>query len=88
MDLSEAISRPRMSNLNHSINPKMEQWLRDHPGEECQHSAWNFCGFVSYDAETQLFEERVMVHGVQQEVETCDTLKGLMKQVNDIYGWD
>ena len=87
MDLLKAISRPGMTNFDHSIDPDMDQWLRDHPGEECQHSAWNFCGSVSYNEETQLFEERVMVHGVQQATKTCDTLKGLMQQVNDIYGW-
>lgn len=33
MELLEAISRPGMSNFDHSIDLDMDQWLRDHPGE-------------------------------------------------------
>jgi hypothetical protein len=74
-----------MSNVDGGcIYQGFEEALRE--GKFGKHAGWNFNGIVWF--EDNLFHEEVCVYHEVQEVISSDTLKELMKVVNDKYGWD
>jgi hypothetical protein len=74
-----------MSNMDHSIDDGCEAGLRS-GGTYCQHSAWNFCGYVWF--EDDRFHEQVWVHHSLRAEFSADTLADLMRDVNAEYGSD
>ena len=76
-----------MSNFDHDVDDGFEQELRKSPAAVFgRHAGWNFNGRVWFDGES--FCEEVWVYGVIQGIVKSDSLKELMKEVNDTYGWD
>jgi len=76
-----------MSNLGGQIEPGAEELLKEHPMEAAQHSAWNFCGYVWWDPDWELFIEEVWVYKAPQERFAAETLSDLQEEVNYKYGW-
>ena len=75
-----------MSNFDHTVDPGLEDDLKQ--GMHAQHSAWNFCGEVWWDAEREVFTETVRQYRVEVGQVSAPTLAELMSEVNDKYGWD
>lgn len=76
-----------MSNCDNSIDDGLESRLKE--GKEvAQHSAWNFCGFVWFDKETDSFLEEVWVYREPKEIFAATTLPELMELVNKNYGYE
>jgi len=75
-----------MSNFDRSVDPGLADDLK--AGMRAQHSAWNFCGEVRWDAERELFTETVRRYRAEVGQFTAPTLEELMAEVNDQYGWD
>jgi len=76
-----------MSNFDCEIEDGFEEALRKEPNKVFgRHAGWNFNGLVHFDGEQ--FVERVHVYGSMQEEIKADTLKDLMDEVNNEYGWD
>ena len=75
---------PCMSNFDHRIDEGFAEAMQ--VGGRGYHYAWDFCGEVWW--ENGKFCEEVWVNHVLQEVISADTLRALMKTVNNKYGWD
>ena len=76
-----------MSNFDHSIDEGFEDALKEKPNVLCgQHSGWNFCGYVWFDG-TNFVEQVWQYHTPVEEV-AAPSLKELMENVNEKYGWD
>jgi hypothetical protein len=76
-----------MSNFDAQIEPEAEYLLQKHPGEHAQHAAWNFCGYVKWDPDWELFIEQVWVYGAHVDTFAAESLYELMKEINGEYGW-
>lgn len=88
MPLRCPLDRPdsmlEMSNLDHSIDEGLEDDLRN--GLVGTHSAWEFNGTVWF--EDEMFHEEVWRYHFHIETVSAPTLRELMKEVNDRYGWE
>src|SRR2546423_8251805 len=80
------VSENSMSNFDHQIDDGMEADLR---GGMCSsHAAWDFHGTVWYDPDRGRFCELVHRYRAPVGVYAAPTLKELMAEVNDEWGWD
>jgi hypothetical protein len=75
-----------MTNADHSIDDGLEDALRR--GMKGRHAAWNFNGLVWLDDRTGMFCEVVRQYHVIVGAFAAPSLKELMSEVNDCYGWD
>ena len=75
-----------MSNFDHAIDEGLEDALRS--GMTGRHAAWNFNGLVWLDDRTGMFCEVVRRYHVITGVHCAASLKELMDEVSDEYGWD
>jgi hypothetical protein len=73
-----------MSNFDHEIDSSFEKAIKGKLTFGL-HAGWNFNGKV-YFLENQ-FHEDVWCHRVYRETVSTDSLRQLMKEVNDKYGW-
>jgi len=88
MDIEAVKARPRtdrsMSNLDHSIDPGLEEDLRN--GMRGTHAALYFFGqYVWFD--DGIFYEQVWQFHEPMAVCSSDTLEDLFRLVNDQFGW-
>ena len=74
-----------MSNYFHSIDEGFAEALKA-GGVFARHAGWNFNGRVWWS--DGQFHEQVWTYHVPREIISADTLKELMKSVNDEYGWE
>jgi hypothetical protein len=74
-----------MTNLDCSVDPGLEEHLRD--GGTGSHWAWDFNGTLRYDPEKNEFTEEVFVRHASQGTRSAPTLEDLMRVVNDEFGW-
>lgn len=84
-DLTEIADEVEMSNLDHSIDPGLEEALRER-AVWARHSAWNFNGQVWFEDGT--FFEEVWHYHVHIDTVGASSLEELMRAVNDLHGWD
>lgn len=77
-----------MSNFDGVVPPRMEEWLRCHPGERGTHPAWDHHGQVWWDPAECVFKEEVSRYQAVQAVISAGSLEELMSEVNDRFGWD
>lgn len=88
--LDEAGQRPEsssgMSNFDHSVDDGLADELRS--GKRAQHSAWDFCGTVWFDANTGQFIEVVRRFHSVVAAYSAEGLDALMQEVNDDWGWE
>lgn len=75
------------TNFDHTFNEETVKEAKE-TGEEYQHSAWNFCGYVSYDKNSDTWTEVVWRYNRPVETLTNKDLKKLIEKVNDKYGHD
>jgi hypothetical protein len=76
-----------MSNFDRFIIPEGETILKDNPMVAGWHTAWNFCGYVWWDPDWELFIEEIWTYKVPRERFAEESLYELVKIVNDKYGW-
>jgi hypothetical protein len=75
-----------MSNFDQSIDSGLGEHLR--AGGMGTHAAWDFNGTIRWDAQEGMFTEEVFVFHASQGTRSAATLEGLMRVVNDEFGWD
>ena len=76
-----------MSNIDHEINYEVAELLKD--GKHyAQYSGWDFCGYVYYNTITKKFICEVWVYGTCREIVEYKTLKLIMKNVCENYGYN
>jgi len=75
-----------MSNFDHVIDDGLEADLR--AGLKGRHAAWDFNGLVWFETRIGQFCEAVRQYHVLVGVVAAPTLRELMGEVNDEYGWD
>ena len=75
-----------MSNFDHKIDDGLEADLR--AGLKGRHAAWEFNGRVWFDARLGMFCEAVRRYHALRGVVAAPTLRELMAEVNDEYGWE
>ena len=75
-----------MSNFDHVIDDGLEADLR--AGLTGHHAAWEFSGVVWFDARLGQFCEAVRRYHALVGVVAAPTLRELMEEVNDEYGWN
>ena len=78
-------SDPHMSNMDGRIDKGFEENLRTKEFYG-QHSAWDFCGYAWFDGAK--FHEEVWVYGGHIATISANSLKELMNEVNDKYGYE
>ena len=77
---------PHMSNFDGVIEDGMEEGLKE-PGTYGKHCAWDHYGKVWWDAEEGVFKEEVWNYRVPVAVMSAPTLRELMENVNNEWGW-
>jgi hypothetical protein len=78
-----------MRNLDHEwINGALAERLRDDPTLWAQHAAWEFCGYVRWDAHATEWIEEVWRYHEPIATHRASTLDELRVIVNDNHGWD
>ena len=77
-----------MSNADDSIDDGLEDALRADPGVFTGHAGWDFYGRVWWDAERGVFVEQVLRYRAVVDEVTAGTLRELMTEVNDRWGWE
>ena len=74
-----------MTNFDHSIDYKVAELLKD--GKHyAQYSAWNFCGWVYFNIQKQLFIYEVWRYHLCEEIFEYSTLELIMENVCRGYG--
>ena len=53
-----------------------------------QHAAWNFCGWVWYDKEEEVFKEEVWEYYSLVDTISAATIKSLIDKVNAEHGYE
>lgn len=82
-----------MSNEDHSIDPGLEEALRDKPSKVLgTYIGWNFYGYVWHDADTNQFVCQVWTYNSTskfrpKEEVTADSLEEIMELVSEEYGY-
>lgn len=75
-----------MRNFDNFIEDGLEQKLIEAEGTGYSgHAAWDFYGHVYYS--DGVFKEDVWIYGVKQITMEANSLRELMNNVNDVYGW-
>ena len=75
-----------MCNLGHTIDSGVEKFLKETPNSYIQHSAWNFHGYVWFEAGK--FTEQVWRYKFPQTEISAETLEALMEAVNSEFGME
>lgn len=76
-----------MSNFDHTI----ESWAEDRLCQEevyAQYSGWEFCGYVWYDRDSELFKCEVWRYNVPVQIYEADNLLGIMSDVSSDWGYE
>ena len=73
------------SNLYCALDEDVARQLEE-GGKVGQHSAWNFCGYVWFDTETETWYELRMCYGAPVEVHTGDTIRDVIEDARDAGG--
>jgi DhnA family fructose-bisphosphate aldolase class Ia len=83
----DAIESDRiMSNFDHTIDPGLEEELKENPKHIAQYAAENFCGYVFY--REGKFHCVVMRYREVVELISADTLEEIMTECCEKYGSD
>lgn len=74
------------SNFDHTFNLSEEE-IKD---SACyhQHAAWNFCGYVWFDKEKNLFIEEVWRYKTIIKTYEDESLSDLIETVNEKWGYE
>ena len=72
------------SNFDHALDLTEEQVRTS--GKYHQHAAWEFCGYIYYDEQTELFIEEVWRYNTLREQYEDKDLRALIDIVNDEWG--
>ncbi len=74
------------SNVDHEFALTEEEIKQSN--EHHQHAAWDFCGYVWYDAEEQLFIEEIWIYHNLEVTLYQKELKDLIELANATYGYN
>lgn len=64
----------------------LEELLAENPQGHVQHSAWNFCGYIKFIGDG--FMEEVWCFKSPVAWFAAHTIKALVAEVNNEFGWD
>lgn len=73
------------SNFTHEF--KMNEEDMKISGKFHQHAAWNFCGYIWWDNDTNTFHEEIWVYNFMKDRLSSLSLKSLIEEANRLYGW-
>jgi hypothetical protein len=89
--LAEAWSRPESpGSISNADGGEIAEVLEDdlRAGMRTDHAAWEHFGAVWYDAATGQFVEAVKRYRVLVAVHSAESLRDLVHEVNDAWGWE
>lgn len=73
------------SNCDHTLEEDVVEEAK-RTGEKYQHAAWNFCGYVRFDIQRQVWVEEIWVNRCQVETLEDKDLRALISAVNERFG--
>ncbi len=72
------------SNCDHELDKEIVKELKENPGEQEQHAAWDFCGYISWNGKQ--WENEIWRHNYIIEVIKGDEIMNVINDANDKYG--
>jgi hypothetical protein len=73
------------SNLDHQLDHEVVKKALKTPGEKFQHSAWDFCGYIHWDEDSEEWVEEVWVYHSVIGTFRNKNLIDLIDEVNSKY---
>lgn len=77
---------PVYSNLDHELDQLVVDQLRDNPSLWGQHAAFNYCGWIRYDPDSNSWVEEVVQHGTIAKTFHDDDVAELISAVTNEFG--
>lgn len=72
------------SNFDHALDKDAVQYLKENPGEEAKHVAWNFCSYIKYDEGK--FKAEVWRYNSKVASLESEDIESLISETNDTFG--
>lgn len=77
------------SNFDQSFEfSEPEKELKKNPNQKYQHSAWDFCGYISFNSDKDIFVEEIWRYNCHVDTLSDISLKNLIETANLKYGSD
>ena len=77
-----------MSNCDHTIDDGLAEALRANPRARARYSGWNFCAYVWVEPDDDHFSCEVWRHNEPVKTIRRSTLRDIMTDVSNEFGWD